>query len=107
MGNSSQITQWSPLPTINAELVKELKKLGVKQISIARAIGVTPAAVSQYVKNKRGNAVKLDGQIKESVVPLARRIASNRIGDEDVFREIYRLALLARKLREADSFSPF
>jgi predicted transcriptional regulator len=44
------------LPVIRAEMAVRMKEEGINQAQIARILGVTPAAVNQYVKNKRGTA---------------------------------------------------
>jgi predicted transcriptional regulator len=45
---------WYYLPQIRADLAKELVKTGMTQSSAAKMLGVTPAAVSQYLHKKRG-----------------------------------------------------
>jgi len=42
------------LPVIRAEMALRMKGEGISQAQIARILGVTPAAVNQYVKSKRG-----------------------------------------------------
>ncbi len=44
------------LPAIRAEMAVRMKDEGISQAQIARILGVTPAAVTQYVKSKRGTA---------------------------------------------------
>jgi predicted transcriptional regulator len=100
----SEITQWYLLPAISAELVKELKRLGVKQAEIARMMGVTPAAVSQYVKGKRGRAIQFDAGIKKMITASAKRIASTGITDEDLSREICELCIHARRSKTVCDF---
>ena len=99
-----QITQWYLLPAISAEMVKELKKNGVKQAEIARLLGVTPAAVSQYVKGKRGKRVTLPPEIQKKISVSARKISTNGIADEDLSREICELCIQARKARAVCEF---
>jgi predicted transcriptional regulator len=94
-----QITQWYLLPAISAELVKELKVLGVKQAEIARLLGVTPAAVSQYVKGKRGKVVTFTPDIKKMISKSAKKIATGEIDDEGLSREICELCIKARRSR--------
>ena len=45
---------WYYLPQIRADLAKELVKTGMTQSRAAMLLGVTPAAVSQYLHKKRG-----------------------------------------------------
>lgn len=96
MGISLQTTQWDLLPSIRAELVREMKRLGVKQNEIAERMGLTPAAVSQYLKGKRGN-VDFDVSIQTLISNTAKRITSNRINQDDLLREIFELCIKARK----------
>jgi predicted transcriptional regulator len=44
------------LPVIRAEMALRMQEEGISQAQIARILGVTPAAVNQYVKSKRGTA---------------------------------------------------
>jgi hypothetical protein len=44
------------LPVIRAEMAVRMQEEGISQAQIARILGVTPAAVNQYVKSKRGTA---------------------------------------------------
>ena len=44
------------LPAIRCELSRRMKLLGLEQKEIARRLGVTGAAVSQYLNEKRGQA---------------------------------------------------
>ena len=94
---SCQTTQWYLLPAIRAELVNELKRLGKTQAEIARIMSVTPAAVSQYVKGKRGKVTQFDDKVKKMITSSAKRIAASEISEEDLFREICELGIKARK----------
>ena len=49
---------WYVLPQIRADLSKELVEQGMKQKDVAEYLGVTPSAVSQYMKRKRGGKIK-------------------------------------------------
>jgi hypothetical protein len=50
------------LPAIRAEMSIEMQKQGISQTNIAKVLGVTPAAVNQYLKSKRG-ATEQDNEI--------------------------------------------
>jgi predicted transcriptional regulator len=41
---------------MRAEMAVRMKDEGISQAKIARILGVTPAAVNQYIKSKRGTA---------------------------------------------------
>ena len=45
---------WYYLPQIRADLAIELVKTGMTQSQAAKKLGVTPAAISQYIHKKRG-----------------------------------------------------
>lgn len=46
------------VPAIKAELARKLKKEGKSQKEIAKLLGVTEAAVSQYLSGKRAKKAK-------------------------------------------------
>jgi uncharacterized protein len=54
------------LPTIRAEMAVRMRDEGISQAQIARILGVTPAAVNQYVKSKRGTAGQ-DAEVLEVI----------------------------------------
>lgn len=92
-----QIAQWYLLPAISAELVRELKKLGVKQAEIARMMGVTPAAISQYVKGKRGKRLSFGTEMQKKIAASAKKIATKAFDEEKLMREMCELCISARK----------
>jgi uncharacterized protein len=81
------------LPSIRKELSLELQKKGLKQVEISKLLGITPAAVSQYLKQKRGNTcftTKLQSEVKRS----ATRIIKN---PEFLQKEVYRITNEVKK----------
>ncbi|MDD5112124.1 MAG: helix-turn-helix domain-containing protein [Candidatus Altiarchaeota archaeon] len=50
---------WYVLPRIRAELARILIKRGLSQKDAAERLGITPAAVSQYLHKKRGETASL------------------------------------------------
>ncbi|MFH1447451.1 MAG: helix-turn-helix domain-containing protein [Candidatus Micrarchaeota archaeon] len=92
-----QITIWYLIPAITAEIVKELKKLGINQTNIAKALGVTPAAVSQYVSGKRGRAIQLTPDMRKRIAEISKEVASGTIGGEQLAREMCELCITARR----------
>jgi len=82
------------LPTIRARLARELlRTYKMKQVDVARAMGITQAAVSHYNTQSRGvdqEMLRLFPEIKPFVVELARNIAqgmtlSNQIASVNQF----------------------
>jgi predicted transcriptional regulator len=62
------------LPAIRRELSAELKRLGKSQKEIAKLLGVTDAAVSQYLSAKRASEVRFPEEIAAQIRAAAPRI---------------------------------
>ncbi|HKZ99806.1 MAG TPA: hypothetical protein VJ326_09510 [Thermoplasmata archaeon] len=66
------------LPTIRAKLAQELlRAYGMKQVDVARALGITQAAVSHYNTKSRGVDVEIIRRFPEIsgfVGPMAKKI---------------------------------
>jgi len=62
------------LPSIRRELTINLKQLGLKQTEIADLLGVTAAAVSQYLNSKRASEVKFTDEIRQEIKNSAIKI---------------------------------
>lgn len=56
MLHPQEVEVYIVLPAIRRELSLLMKKMGMEQKEIAKKLGVTDAAVSQYLKDKRGQA---------------------------------------------------
>jgi len=67
------------LPSIRRELAIEMKKLGLEQKKIADILGVTEAAISQYIKSKRANKVEFSEKAKEVIRESAKKIKNQKI----------------------------
>ena len=83
----SEIIYWEILPAIRKELVVSLKELGLKQKEIADILNVTPSAISQYLKKKRGS-FKFENSFKTEIKKTAKVIAKEK---KDVFEETNKL----------------
>lgn len=70
-----EIVVWYVLPVLRCEMAKELVKQGKKQREVAMLLGVTDAAISQYLKDKRGKAEWLDDEVRRLIQQAAKRIA--------------------------------
>ncbi len=56
-----EIVVWYVLPLIRREIANELvTSHGMSQAEVARKFGVTDAAISQYLKKKRGDSSSID-----------------------------------------------
>ncbi|MDI3502895.1 MAG: uncharacterized protein PWR13_466 [Archaeoglobi archaeon] len=65
---------WYIIPALRRELTVELYNSGLTQKEISEYMGITQAAVSQYLKSKRGATVNLSDEIKNEIKELAERI---------------------------------
>ena len=54
------------LPSLRKELAIQMNKKGLKQRKIANLLGLTPAAISQYIKEKRGS-IKFQDKIQKEI----------------------------------------
>ena len=64
-----EIEVWYLLPALRREIAMRLKSIGYNQKDIAKIMDITPAAVSQYLHNKR--AKKLDIEIDSEIIDYA------------------------------------
>lgn len=64
------------LPAIRAEMAVQMQKQGISQTNIAKALGVTPAAVNQYLKSKRG-ATEQDNEILKVIDEFIEEYKTN------------------------------
>jgi len=88
-----EIILWNRLPAIRRELaVALIKNHGLSQRDAANRLGVTPAAVCQYVSNKRGQAVAFDSAMQAEIAISA----ANIMNDGSVVEETCRLCHLIR-----------
>ena len=69
-----EIEVWYIIPAIRRELVKEIIKLGPNQKRIAEILGVTPAAVSQYMSQKRAKEVEFAQETMDEIKKSAKII---------------------------------
>ena len=80
-----EVEVWYVIPAIRSELSKQMLALGMSQSDIAKKLDVSRAAVSQYVKNKRANDIKLDDSIKKKVKASAKKVVEE---NASVMKEI-------------------
>lgn len=73
-----EIEVWYIIPTVRKELAKQLtKKHGLSYEKAGIILGISKAAVSQYLSNKRANKIKLSPDIKKEVAKSASIINEN------------------------------
>ncbi len=73
-----EIEVWYIIPTIRKELAKQLiKQNDISYEKVGTMLGVSKAAVSQYISDKRANKVKLNIETKKEVAKSAKIIIKN------------------------------
>ena len=90
------------IPAIKNQLVKELKILEMSQDDIAELLDVTPSAITNYVKGRRGNETKFCPEFEEKIKKTAKKIFKNKTNDktsnkEMVFKKINKLVTYYEK----------
>jgi hypothetical protein len=73
---------WYFLPQIRADLAKELVRSGMTQSQAAKLLGVTPAAVSQYLHKKRGQQSIKSREYRKEVQVAADKIRDGAANEE-------------------------
>ena len=77
----------SVVPAMRALVARKLSTVySMKQENIAFRLGITQSAVSQYMRNARGKAVKIDDidEVQELVQILADGLASNSLSKRQI-----------------------
>ena len=81
------------IPSLRKELATYLKKKGLKQKDIAETLNLPPAAVSQYMKEKRGITV-FSEKIKKEIQKSGDKIIKDRFATQE---ELLRLITIIKK----------
>ena len=75
----SEVESFYILPALRSELCKALAGMKVSQREIAQKLGVTEAAVSQYLNSKRAHQVKLSTKARAQVEAMGKSITQGKI----------------------------
>jgi len=96
---------WSGLPVIRKGIAESMiNEFGLSQKETAEKLGVTPAAVCQYVSNKRGRIEISDEKILKEIKISAENIINN--GGNHVIPETCRICKILRASKQAELFCP-
>jgi len=88
--------QWQGLPIIRRELVKSMIKIhGTNQKEAAEIMGLSPAAISQYLSKKRAKISIVNNDIITEINVSAEKIMKQ--GQKVVPNEICRICSILRK----------
>lgn len=74
-----EIEVWYIIPRIRRDMSKEfVQKYGLSYEKTANILGITKAAVSQYLREKRANKIKLSKEIEKDIKDAAKRIFEDK-----------------------------
>ena len=86
---------WNGLPVIRREIAESMiKKHGLNQKETAEKLGLTPAAICQYISKKRGKIEIKDELIIKEIEISAERIIKNN--SECIIPETCRICKIMR-----------
>jgi hypothetical protein len=74
---------------------------GMTQQEAARLLGITQPAVSKYMHNKRGVAIKLQGipRVDVATSKIAAMLVSGRVGQVQIMSKLNKVSIQVRKDR--------
>ncbi|MDT9545997.1 Fis family transcriptional regulator [Chlorobium phaeovibrioides] len=73
---------WYHLPQIRADIAIGLVKTGMTQSQAAKILGVTPAAVSQYIHKKRGLQLPKTEEYQKEIAAVVEKLCEGISADE-------------------------
>ena len=73
---------WYYLPQIRADLAIELVKTGMTQSQASKKLGVTPAAVSQYINKKRGIQTPKSRIYRQEIKAAVKKICEDASSED-------------------------
>jgi len=97
-----ELASKSVIPAIRALVVKRLvEDHGLTQQEAAKLLGVTQPAVSKYLHEKRGAAIKLRGirEVEHATGEIARLVSSKRVPQIEVMSKLEAACAYVRRNR--------
>lgn len=92
-----EIEVWYIIPAIRKSLAKILtKKYKMTFEKAGSLLGVSKAAVSQYLKSKRGTSIKIPSPVKKEIEKSAKIISKN---EKLALKEILRILEIMKKTK--------
>ena len=87
---------WNGLPVIRKEIAESMiNNYGLNQKETAEKLGLTPAAVCQYISKKRGKIKIIDEKVLGEIDESANRIINDH-GGASIIEETCRLCKIMR-----------
>jgi predicted transcriptional regulator len=73
-----EIEVWYIIPAVRKEFAKQLtSKYELSYEKAGKILGISKAAISQYLSDKRANKIKLNNEIKKEITKSAKIIEEN------------------------------
>lgn len=97
-----ELASKSVIPALRALIVKRLvDEHGMTQQEAAKLLGVTQPAVSKYLHEKRGAAIRLNGirEIDEATTNIAKMVSAKKVKPVEVMSRIEAACEYVRKNR--------
>lgn len=97
-----EIASKSVIPAIRAMVVRRLvDEHGMTQQQAAHLLGITQPAVSKYMHNKRGVAIKLEGiaDVDKAAGKIAAMLVSGKAGQVQIMGRLNEVSIHVRKSR--------
>ncbi|MDP2628431.1 MAG: transcriptional regulator [Nanoarchaeota archaeon] len=89
-----EIELWYLIPAIRRELAKIfINEYGFSQKKSAQILGITEAAISQYLSSKRANEIKFSAREIEEIKKTAKKIVNN---EKESMKFLYNLSTIFR-----------
>jgi len=89
-----EIEVWYIIPAIRRELAKALVNEKISQRDVSKLLGITEAAVSQYLKAKRAKEVIFDELTIEEIRKSANAIKASKNKTISIIEEMQRICNL-------------
>ena len=97
-----ELEVWYLIPALRRELAKIfIKEYGLKQKNAAECLGITEAAISQYLTSKRGSEIKFSEKAMKEIRESAKEVIENK---GDIIKKIYELCVSLRKSKAMCDF---
>ena len=91
-----EIEVWYIIPAIRRELTKSMVESGLTQKQVAKRMGITEAAVSQYLNFKRAKEVVFSNAVLDEIRKSAKKIIED---ESTIVPEMMRLTKLTGVMR--------
>jgi predicted transcriptional regulator len=92
------------LPTLRMLIIRELvERRGMRRVEASRKVGLTPAAVTQYMKGKRGQVFMEELSKSEYTMKIVSEIADAiKNGDMSSHEITQKICVICKKIRSEE-----